>query len=175
MGFFTFFLEKITSCAGFLGSLLKSIFYWHAHWEFILTSKFRYLADSLKSWILEKSDESSTNNSGMELSRSDRSLIYITKWTENGPLRNSSLNRKRARFSQGILVYIQALLRNIQVYSGIIRTLSNPHIFTTFPYSDLWHIQNPVKLRQGKFRTPSWSEQFIRRYSSLFQHIQNLA
>ena len=40
----------------------------------------------------------------------------------------------------GILTYIEALLRKIQAYSGIFGTLCKPHIFTTLPYSDPWHI-----------------------------------
>ena len=77
MGFFIFFLEKITSCAGFLGSGLKSIFHWYAHWEITLRSRFKYLADSLISWTIGKSDLSSANNSAMELSPSGRSITYI--------------------------------------------------------------------------------------------------
>ena len=77
MGFFIFFLEKITSCTGFLGSGLKSIFHWYAHWEITLRSRFKYLADSLISWTIGKTDLSSANNSAMEMSRSDRSIIYI--------------------------------------------------------------------------------------------------
>ena len=37
MGFFIFFLEKISSYAGFLGSGLKSIFHSYAHWEITLS------------------------------------------------------------------------------------------------------------------------------------------
>ena len=77
MGFFIFFLEKITSCAGFLGSGLKIIFRWYAHWETTLRPRFKCLADSLGSWTIEKRDVSSVNNLAMELSPSGRSLIYI--------------------------------------------------------------------------------------------------
>ena len=77
MSFSIFFLEKITSCAGFLGSGLKSIFHWYANWEITLRSRFKYLADSLGSWTIEKRDVSSANNLAIELSPSGRSLIYI--------------------------------------------------------------------------------------------------
>ena len=78
MGFFNFFfLEKITSCAGFLGSGLKSLSYWYAHWKITLRPIFKHLADSLRSWTVEKSDISSANSLGMELSPSGRSLKYI--------------------------------------------------------------------------------------------------
>ena len=75
MAFFIFFLEKITSCAGFLGSGLKSIFHWHAHCKITLRSRFKYLADSLRSWTIKK--VSSANNLAIELSPSGRPLIYI--------------------------------------------------------------------------------------------------
>ena len=83
MGFFIFFLDKITSYAGFLGSGLKSIFHWYAHWEITLRSRFKYLADSLGSWTIEKRDVSSADNLAIELSPSGRSLIYIgnNRWT----------------------------------------------------------------------------------------------
>ena len=77
MGFFIFFLEKITSCAGFLGSGLKSIFHWYTHWEITLRSRFKYLADSLGCWTKEKREVSSANNLAIELSPSGRPLIYI--------------------------------------------------------------------------------------------------
>ena len=77
MGFFFFFLEKFTSCAGFLGSELKIIFHWYAIREIALSSKFKYLADSLRSWKIGKSDVSLGNNLAMELSPSARSLIHI--------------------------------------------------------------------------------------------------
>ena len=77
MGFFIFFLEKITSCAGFLGSGLKSIFHWYAHWEITIRSRFKYLADSLGSWTIEKREVLSANNLAVELSPLGKSLIYI--------------------------------------------------------------------------------------------------
>ena len=77
MDYFSFFLEKITSCAGFLGFGLKRIFHWSAHRDITPRSRFKYLADSLRSWTAEKNDVSSANNLAMELSPSDRSLIYI--------------------------------------------------------------------------------------------------
>ena len=79
MGLFIFFLEKITSCTGSSGSGLKSIFHWYTHWEIVLRSRFKYLADSLESWAIEKRDVSSANNLAVELSPSGRSLIYIKK------------------------------------------------------------------------------------------------
>ena len=77
MCYLIFFLEKITSCAGFLGSGLKSIFQWYAHQEITLRSRFKYLSDSLRSWTRKKSDVSSANNLTMELSPSSRSIKYI--------------------------------------------------------------------------------------------------
>ena len=64
--------KKSTSCGGVLGCGLKSIFHWYANWEIILRSRFKYLADSLRSWIIEKSDVSSANNLAREMSPSDR-------------------------------------------------------------------------------------------------------
>ena len=77
MGFFIFFLEKITSCSGFLGTGLKNLFHWYAHREITLRSRFNYLANSLRSWTIEKSDASSAKNLAVELSPSGRSLICI--------------------------------------------------------------------------------------------------
>ena len=37
-------------------------------------------------------------------------------------------------------MHIETLLRHIQAYSGIFSTLCNPDIFTTLPYSTLWHV-----------------------------------
>ena len=48
-----------------------------AHLEIMLRSRFKYLADSLRSWTLEKSDISLANNLAMELNPSGRSLTYI--------------------------------------------------------------------------------------------------
>ena len=39
--------------------------------------------------------------------------------------------------------YIHILIRNIQRYWGTFRTLSNPCIFRTLPYSEFWQIWNP--------------------------------
>ena len=41
-----------------------------------------------------------------------------------------------------ISTHIEILLRHIQAYSGIFSTLCNPRLFTTYPYSEPWHIQN---------------------------------
>ena len=49
-------------------------------------SRFKYLADSLRSWTTEKSDLSSANNLAMEMSPSGRSLIYIKN--NRGPSRD---------------------------------------------------------------------------------------
>ena len=51
------------------------------------------------------------------------------------------------------------LLRHIQPYCGIFKTLRNSCIFRTLPYSETWHIQNTryihnsLKLCSGIFRT----------------------
>ena len=66
-------------------------------------------------------------------------------------------------------MYTEGLLRHIQVYPGIFRTLCNPHIFTILPYSkpchikNQRHIQNPVKRWPGIVHNPA-----------LFRHIQKL-
>ena len=75
--FFFFFLEKIISCSGFLGSGLKIIFHCYANWKITLRSRFKNLADSLGSKTIEKRDISSANNLEIELSPSGRSFIYI--------------------------------------------------------------------------------------------------
>ena len=72
-----FYLDKITLCAGFLGSGLKSIFHLYAHRDIKLRSRFKYLADSLRFRTTEKSNVSSANNLAMELSPSNISFIHI--------------------------------------------------------------------------------------------------
>ena len=63
----------------------------------------------------------------------------------------------------GIFTQILTLLRHIQTYSGIFSTLCNPRIFTTFPYSEPWHIL-----------TRHIQNAAIGHDSSFFRHIQNL-
>ena len=82
MDFFIFFLEKITSRPGFLGSGLKSIFQWYAHCKITLRSRFKYLADSLRPWTIKK--VSLANNLAIELSPTGRPLIYIKN--NRGPM-----------------------------------------------------------------------------------------
>ena len=74
---FLYFYLVVKRLKRFLGSGLKSIFHWYAHWEITLRSRFKYLADSLGSWTIEKREVSSANNLAIELSPSGRSLIYI--------------------------------------------------------------------------------------------------
>ena len=56
---------------------MRSIFHWFAHWEITLRSRFKYLADSLRFWKIEKSDVSLANNLAVEVTRSGRLLMYI--------------------------------------------------------------------------------------------------
>ena len=80
-----------------------------------------------------------------------------------------------------LFTYMQEFssILSIKAYSQILKsTLCNPHIFTTLPYFQPWHIenqryiQNPVKLSQGIFRTLPLLEQSIQ---ALFNHIQTYA
>ena len=77
MGFFIFFPGENYFMRRFLGSGLKSIFHWYAHYEITLRSRFKCLADSLGSWTIEKREVSSANNLAIEFSPSGRLLIYI--------------------------------------------------------------------------------------------------
>ena len=89
-------------------------------------------------------------------------------------IRNPVYYRKFRHFS-----HIQVLLRHIQPYCGILRTLCDSCIFRTLPYSESCHmsnlryIQNSAKAYSGIFRTLC-NVRILRtlKYSELC-HIQN--
>ena len=74
-------LEKITSWACLLGSVLKFIFYWKAQLFILFKSWFNLLADKYWSFITEKSDVSSANSLELETKLSGKSVIYIKKYS----------------------------------------------------------------------------------------------
>ena len=77
------FPPKITSCAFFLGSGLKLVFYWNGHLFIFAKLLFSSRAEVILSWIRENKDISSAKSLAFEDNPSDESLIYIKN--KNGP------------------------------------------------------------------------------------------
>ena len=73
VGFF-FFSGENYLMRRFFRIWVKKNFHWYAHREITLRSRFKYLADSLRSWTIKKIEVLSANNLAIELSPSDRSL-----------------------------------------------------------------------------------------------------
>ena len=70
-----FFLENITSSAGFVGSVLKSIFQLKAHVEINKRSLLSILALSFISLTIVKKDVSSANNFTLDFNLFGKSLM----------------------------------------------------------------------------------------------------
>ena len=74
----------------------------------------------------------------------------------------------------GIFTHIETLLRHMQPYSGIFRTLCNPRIFTTFTFWALVFLEPEAYLKPCETLTRHIQNPAVRHYSAVFRHIQDL-